>query len=277
MAVSTGNRLAGKVAVVTGAGASGEVVGTGRAIATLFARQGARVVLADASRDQAQITLDDIAREGGQACVVEADVTRSDDCRRIIDAAVERFGGLHILVNNVGIGARGTVVNVDEDLLDRAWSVNLKSMVMMSKHAVPVLARAGGGSIINISSVDGIRAGMVRNIPYAIAKGGVNTLTVCMAAHHGREGIRVNAIAPGHIRGATAQKALEPLRDVRRRAAPLGTEGDAWDVAWAAVFLASDEARWISGAVLPVDGGLLTTTPLAALPYFQHGEPFTGQ
>ncbi|MEM7342873.1 MAG: SDR family oxidoreductase, partial [Chloroflexota bacterium] len=130
--------------------------------------------------------------------------------------------------------------------------------------AVPAIADAGGGSIINVSSIDGLRAGNTHNIPYAVAKGGLVTLTKLMAVHHGREGIRVNCIAPGHLHASFAAHLVsEEKRELRRKAGPLGTEGDAWDVAWAAVFLSSDEARWISGVVLPVDAGLLAATPLA--------------
>ena len=149
--------------------------------------------------------------------------------------------------------------------------VNLKSMLLTSKYAIPQMIAAGSGSIINISSVAGLRAGgSDGSIPYSVSKGGVISLTTSMAVQHGRDNIRVNCIAPGHIyTPMVAGLMAEGMRDLRRRAGPLGTEGTAWDIGWAAVFLASDEARWISGVVLPVDAGLLATTPLAMLGHLQ--------
>jgi NAD(P)-dependent dehydrogenase (short-subunit alcohol dehydrogenase family) len=138
-------------------------------------------------------------------------------------------------------------------------------MVWTCKHAVPAMMTSGGGSIINVSSIDGLRAGFSPNVPYAVAKAGVVQLTRTMAVHHGRDNIRVNCIAPGHLHAPFVSDLPNEVRELRRRAGPLGTEGDAWDVAWAAVFLASDESRWISGVVLPVDAGLLAATPLAVL------------
>jgi len=259
-------RLAGKVAIVTGAGSSGPGVGTGKATATLFAREGAKVLLVDRVASQAEATMADIKEEGGEASVFQADVTDSGDCRAMADAAQERFGGLHILFNNVGVLGRGSVVDLEEEVWDRVLDANLKSMMLTSRYAVPVMAQGGGGSIINVSSIAGLRAGSGgASIPYAASKGGVIALTTSMAVHHGRENIRVNCIAPGHIYTPMVAAMTEETRDLRRRAGPLGTEGTAWDIGWAAVFLASDEARWISGVVLPVDAGLLATTPLAML------------
>ena len=187
------------------------------------------------------------------------------------EAAVERYGGLHILFNNVGILGQGSVVDVDEDHWDRVLNVNLKSMVLTSKHAIPRMAEGGGGSIINISSVAGLRAGSTgAAVPYAASKSGIIGLTAAMAVTHGRENIRVNCIAPGHIYTPMVAGTMPgETRDLRRRAGPLGTEGDAWDIAWAAVFLASDESRWVSGIVMPVDAGLLATTPLAMLEHLR--------
>ena len=263
-------RLEGKVAIVTGAGSSGPGVGTGKATATLFAREGARVLLVDRNVQRAEETLVTIREEGGQASVFEADVARNEDCQAMVDTAVERYGGLHILFNNVGILGRGSVVDVIEEDWDRVLDVNLKSMMLTSKHAVPRMAEAGGGSIINMSSIAGVRAGSGgANVSYSVSKGGVIALTTSMAATHGRDNIRVNCIAPGHIYTPMVSAMSDETRDLRRRAGPLGTEGTAWDVAWAAVFLASDEARWVSGVVLPVDAGLLATTPLAMLEHLK--------
>lgn len=256
-------RLQGKTAIVTGAGTRGPMVGTGQATAILFARHGASVLLVDLEVERAQETQTAIAMEGGQASVFQADVTQEEACRALVDACVERYGGLHIVFNNVGASGPGKVTEVEEAVWQRALDTNLKSAVLVNKYAVPKMAASGGGSIIHVSSIDGLRAGMTTNIPYSVAKGGLVTLTKAMAVHHGREGIRVNCIAPGHLYAPFAAQISEETRELRRKAGPLGTEGDAWDVAWAAVFLASDEARWISGVVLPIDAGLLAATPLA--------------
>ncbi len=260
-------RLEGKVAIVTGAGSSGPGVGTGKAASILFAREGAKVLLVDRVARQAEETLASVREEGGEASVFEADVTRSEECQAMVEAALERYGGVHVLFNNVGILARGTVVDVKEEDWDRVLEVNLKSMMLTSKHAVPRMVEAGGGSIINVSSIAGLRAGSGGSaVPYSASKGGVIALTTTMAVEHGRDNIRVNCIAPGHIyTPMVAGNMTEETRDLRRRAGPLGTEGTAWDIAWAATFLASDESRWISGVVLPVDAGLLATTPMSML------------
>ena len=263
--------MEGKVAIVTGAGSSGPGVGTGKATATLFAREGAKVLCVDRVASQAEATLATIREEGGEASVFEADVTVAENCRAMVDTAVERYGGLHILFNNVGIDAQdNAVVDVKEEEWDRVLDTNLKSMMLTSKFAVPRMAEGGGGAIINVSSVAGIRGG---NISYSASKGGVIALspilTTAMAVHHGRSNIRVNCIAPGSIYTPMVSPMSDETRDLRRRAGALGTEGTAWDVAWAVVFLASDEARWISGVVLPVDAGVLATSPLSMLEYLE--------
>ena len=262
-----GGRLAGKVAIVTGAGSRGPGVGTGKAASTLFSREGACVLLVDAMPERAEETRASIEQEGGTASVLQADVTREDDCARIAEQVVERYGRLDILFNNVGIGSPGTVLDVLEEDFDRVMATNVRSMVFTSKYAVPRMAETGGGSIINISSIAGIRAGSSgASIPYAISKGGVIALTTQMSVHHGRDGVRVNCIAPGPLyTPMVAGRLSEEGRDLRRRSTPLGIEGSAWDIAWAALFLASDEARWITGVTLPVDGGVLATTPLSML------------
>lgn len=264
-------RLAGKVAIVTGAGSSGPGVGTGKATAILFARAGAKVLLVDRIAEHAEETLAAIHDEGGEASVFEADITQVASCQAMVMAAMERYGGLSILMNNVAILRRGTVVDVTEEDWDLVLDVNLKSMMLTSRFAVPAMIASGGGSIINISSTEGLRSGTVAQIlPYNASKAGVIGLTTAMAAHHGRDNIRVNCIAPGLLyTPMIAPYLTEESRDLRRRAGLLGTEGTAWDVAWAALFLASDEARWITGIVLPVDAGLLVSTPLTTLPYLQ--------
>jgi NAD(P)-dependent dehydrogenase (short-subunit alcohol dehydrogenase family) len=257
-------RLEGKVAIVTGAGSSGPGVGTGKAISILAAREGCRVLLVDRERERAEETLSTIREEGGEAQIFQGDVTSGADCRRMVEATADLYGRLDILVNNVGILIPGTVLDVEEEDWDRVLDVNLKSMMLTSKYAVPRLIEGGGGSIVNLSSILGLRAGTLSDsAAYSASKGGVIALTTTMAAQLGRQNIRVNAIAPGFLyTPMVVPLVTEEARDLRRRAAPLGTEGTAWDVAWATVFLASDESRWITGVVLPVDGGILATTPL---------------
>ena len=256
-------RLRDKVALVVGAGSRGEPAGTGYATALLFARHGASVLLVDNDRGRAEASLRDIREDGGVASIFKADVSSEDDCQAMVSACQQRYGALHILFNNVATNASGKVTEVSGDALDQAFAINLKSMMLTCKHAIPLMKASGGGSIINVSSIDGLRAGMRPNVPYAVTKAGAAHLARVLAVHHGRDKIRVNCIAPGHIYAPFVRDISQDARDLRKKVAPLGTEGDAWDIAWAALFLASDEARWISGAVLPVDGGLLAATPLA--------------
>ena len=254
-------RLDGKVAIVTGAGSSGPGIGNGKATSVMFAREGARVLVADAVEERVQETLAMIREEGGEAEAVRADVTSAEDCRRMVEAAVDHYGRLDILINNVGISGQGTVVDVTEEYWDHIMAVNVKSIVLTGRYAVPRMLEVGGGSIVNVSSIAGLRAHS--STPYTTSKAAVIGLTTSMAADHGPQNIRVNCIAPGLIyTPLTAARMDESLRDSRRTAAPLGTEGSPWDVAGAAVYLASDDARWVTGVVLPVDAGLLTTTPV---------------
>ena len=262
----SGTRLKGKVAIVTGAGTLSEVDGVGQATAILFARQGAQVLLVDKVEANALKTLATIEAEDGVGSVFCGDVSISQYCRAMVRAAVERYGALHILVNNAAISCPGSAVDVEESAWDKVIAVDLKGPMLASKYAIPAMLEVGGGSIINISSIEGLRgASTSTSVAYGASKGGIDSLTRHMAVDHGRGNIRVNSIAPGHLYASATRNLSDQLRDLRRRAGPLGTEGTAWDVAWAAVFLASDESRWISGVVLPVDAGLLATTPLAML------------
>ncbi len=256
-------RLQDKVAMVVGAGSRGEPAGTGYATAKLLARHGAAVALVDNNRERAEVTEREILEEGGFASIFEADVTREDDCAAMVSFCRERYGGLNIVFNNVATHGSGKVTDIDAEALDKVFAINLKSMILVCKFAIPLMKASGGGSIINISSIDGERAGMSHNVPYAVTKAGAAHLARVLAVHHGRDNIRVNCIAPGHIFAPFVSRISDGKRALRRKVAPLGTEGNAWDIAWAALFLASDEARWISGVVLPVDGGLLAATPLA--------------
>lgn len=253
-------RLEGKTAIVTGAGASGEVMGNGKATAILFAREGARVLLVDNEEGRVAHTLGAIEAEGGQASAFVADVSRADDCRAVVEAAIERYGRLDILHNNVGIGGSGSVVEVSEEDWDRVMSVNVKSMMLTSKFAIPHMSAGGGGAITNISSISAVRPrGLTA---YSVSKGGVIALTQAMAVDHAPDGIRVNCIMPGPVyTSMVARNMTAERRETRRQASPLGVEGSAWDIGYAGLFLASNEAQWITGVVLPVDGGVTLASP----------------
>lgn len=251
-------RLNGRVAIVTGAGSQTEGIGNGRATAVLFAREGARVLLVDRRIEAAELTARLIAEEHGEAEPFAADVTSEAACRAMVERALERWGRLDILVNNVGIGIAKRITEVTLEEWELQMRVNVTSMVLASKHAIPAMvATAGGGSIVNVSSIASQRGRGLA--PYAASKGAVEALTRAMAADHGRDGIRVNAIAPGpaYTPMVSARGMPESVREARRKSTALGIEGTAWDIAWAAVYLASDEARWVTGVVLPVDGGVL--------------------
>ena len=262
-------RLEGKVAIVTGAGSSGEGVGNGKAASILFAREGAKVLLVDFQEDRARETLQVIQEEGGVASTIQGDMTKLEDCERMVQAAMERYGRVDILDNNVGISQRGTVVEVSEEDWDRVMTVNLKTIMLARKAAIPrMIASGGGGAIINISSIAGMRAHT--STPYSASKAGVIGLTFSMAADHAADNIRVNAIAPGLVyTPMVAPRMNDDLRQYRTDAAPLKTEGTGWDVGYAALFLASDEARWITGVCLPVDAGLTAVHPGTFTPMSQ--------
>ncbi len=276
MTTEHGTRLSGKVAIVTGAGAtgSGDFVGIGQAISILFARQGAKVLLVDRDERNAETTLAMIREEGGEASIFAGDVTSDDEMREMADAAKSRFGNINVLINNVGISGPGSVTDLDVDFWDTVMDVNLKSVMLCSRYSIPQMIEDGGGSIVNLSSIVGLRAGGGRpSHPYAASKGGIIGLSNTMAVHYGRDNVRVNCIAPGHVYSPmVARHTSEELLNLRRRAGPLGFDGTPWDVAYAALFLASDEARWVSGVTLPVDAGLLAATPLAMFPYLRDEE-----
>jgi NAD(P)-dependent dehydrogenase (short-subunit alcohol dehydrogenase family) len=260
-------RVAGKVAIVTGAGSTpGPGIGTGKATAVLLAREGASVLLVDVHRERAELTRDMIEAEGGRARVFAGDATRAADCEAIVRSAVDAFGTVDILVNNIGRAALGTVVTTTEEEWDRSLDINLRTVFLVSKYAVPVMAAKGAGSIVNICSISAVRGD--GTAAYSAAKGAMLALTVDMAYSHGRQGIRVNAVAPGHITTPMVLSVSQPgpraefMNKLRAEAGLLGTPGSGWDVGWAALFLASDEARWITGSLLPVDSGVLSVTPL---------------
>ncbi len=257
-------RLAGKVAVVVGAGQTpGDTIGNGRATAILFAREGARVVAVDRDGASAEETVALIRGEGGHAEALEADATNEDDCRRLIDHTAGRHGRIDVLHNNVGIGTGDTgPAHLDEAAWDRILAVNLKSAVLPCKHVLPVMRAQEGGSIVNISSVAAVCSAPI--VAYKTSKAGLNAYTQALAIDNAKYGIRANVIMPGlmntpmAIEGISRALGMPKEELIRRRDAqvPLRARmGSAWDVAHAALFLASDEAGFITGVALPVDGG----------------------
>jgi NAD(P)-dependent dehydrogenase (short-subunit alcohol dehydrogenase family) len=253
--------LTGKVAVVTGGGAAGDGIGNGRAAAILLARAGAQVVVVDREAALAQRTVTMIAEDGGVAIAVQADVTRAADCAAIVQTALERFGRLDLLDNNVGIGSRGTVLDETEERWRRVMQVNVDSMFLMARQVIPAMRRQGGGAIVNVSSISALRPrGLTA---YTVSKGAVIALTRALAVDHGREHIRVNCVAPGPVYTpmVTAGGMSAAARDRRRQASVLGLEGTGWDIGHAVRFLLSDYARYITGHTLVVDGGTTLTAP----------------
>jgi NAD(P)-dependent dehydrogenase (short-subunit alcohol dehydrogenase family) len=260
-----GRRLDGRVAIVTGAGSSGPLPGIGVATAILFASQGAQVAVVDISPERAANTEKLIAGAGlpGASTSVVADITSAAECERCVREVVGQFGRLDVLVNNAAVagGGGGDVATIDEAGWNRVVALNLNAVMLMSKCAVPHLRAAGGGSIVNMSSIAAIRG--MGSGAYAATKAGVIGLTYDLAYSLGRDGIRVNCIAPGHLFTPMGNQGGEELRQQRRRAGLLGTEGTGWDAAWAALFLASEESRWITGVVLPVDAGTTSSSWIA--------------
>lgn len=257
-------RLANKVAIVVGAGQTpGETIGNGRATAVLFAREGARLLLVDRNLESAEETRAMILAEGGEAEVHRADVTLEADCRSITDRCVALYGRIDVLHNNVGIGTGDAgATQLTEEAWDLIMNVNLKSIFLTCKHALPVMRKQGRGCITNISSVAAVCS--VGIVAYKTSKAGVNAYTHALATGNAKYGIRVNAIMPGLMNTPMAIEGIsqatgvdrEKLIEQRDRIVPLGKKmGTAWDIANAALFLASDEAAFITGVVLPVDGG----------------------
>ncbi len=252
-------RLEGRVALVTGAGSAGALPGTGVAIAALFARHGARVGVVDISAERAANTVELIAGAGGTSHAVVADITEATECERAVGEVVGHFGRLDVLVNNAAITGAGGTGSYEENW-NRVMALNLNAVMLMSRSAVPHLRAAGGGSIVNLSSIAAIRG--MGGGAYGPAKAGVIGLTYDLAYTYGRDQIRVNCIAPGHLYTPMGDQGGPELRERRRQVGLLGTEGTAWDAAYAALFFASEESRWITGVVLPVDAGTTVTTAL---------------
>jgi NAD(P)-dependent dehydrogenase (short-subunit alcohol dehydrogenase family) len=256
------NRLQDKVALVFGAGSSGAGWSNGKAAAVAYAREGARVVAIDRVEQAARETVECIEGEHLQALAVQADVTDTASVAAAVEQAVQAFGRIDILHNNVGTTVMGGPVELDEDVWKRSLDVNLGSVYRTSKAVLPHMVRQGRGVIINISSLASIRWAGYPYFAYYAAKAAVNQATVALAMQYARQGIRANAILPGAVdtpliyREISSQYgSIEEMRTARDRAIPMGKMGTAWDIANAAVFLASDEAAFITGVCLPVDGG----------------------
>ncbi|HWP48602.1 MAG TPA: SDR family NAD(P)-dependent oxidoreductase [Candidatus Limnocylindrales bacterium] len=264
-----GERLKAKVAIVTGAGSVGPGWGNGKATAVLFAREGAKVVAVDINPAAAEETRDIIVREGGECIVQAGDVSKAGDVQTIVERCMESYGHIDILHNNVGIVEVGGPVETSEESWDRVNAINLKSVFLTCKYVLPYMERQGSGAIINIASVAGIRWLGVPYISYSATKAGVIQLTQAIAAQYASKNIRCNCILPGFINTPMIHKSLahvyaqgdiQKMMEIRSRQCPMGRMGDAWDVAYAALFLASDEAKYITGIQLIVDGGLSCTS-----------------
>lgn len=260
-------RLEGKVALVVGAGSSGPGWGNGKAAAVLFAREGARVVCADLDEAAARETAALIQGEGGTALAVRADASQSADLEHLVALAVQRFGRIDVLDNNVGIAEVGGVVELPETVWERVFAVNLKSCFLAMKHVIPVMESQGGGAIVNISSIASIRHIGVPYPAYSASKAAMNQLTRVTAAQYAARRIRVNAVLPGLMKTPMVERSaglaatysggdVEEMWRRRDAMVPMGRMGDAWDVAHAVLFLASDEARYVTGVELVVDGGM---------------------
>lgn len=259
-------RLSGKVAIVTGAGQTpGDTVGNGRATALLFAREGARVLCLDRHGERAEETAVMIRAEGGEAEHLRTDVTSAADGGAAVASATSRWGQLDILVNNVGIGGGGDgpAHAADEAAFDRILAVNLKGAWLMIRHALAPMREQRSGAIVNVSSLAALAGG--GQVAYEVSKAAMNRLTTSVAAANASRGVRCNAILPGFLDtpmavagiAAASGRAVETVREERNARVPLGRRmGTGWDTAHAALFLASDEAGFITGALLPVDGGM---------------------
>jgi len=258
------NRLENKTAIVVGAGQTpGETVGNGRATAMLFAREGARVMLVDRRLDSAQESQALIEREGGVAFAHEADITRTEDCRKVAETCVEAYGRIDILVNVVGVGGESAGrLELTEKQWDTIQKINVRAMMVLCKHVLPVMEKQESGSVINISSAAAVCD--TNMLAYKVSKAGVNALTQYLAMRYAKKGVRANTIMPGlmntpmAIEGISSRLGIsrEELIEQRNGRVPLkGGMGDGWDTAYAALFLDSDEAKFITAVVLPVDGG----------------------
>ncbi len=253
-------RLKDKVAIVTGAASRAEGIGNGAAAAILMAREGAKVVLANRSRDRAEALAETIRAEGGTALAVAADVTHEDDAMALAAAALAAYGRIDILHNNVGIGAPGTPETIALDKWELVFRTNLTSVLLCCRAVLPHMKAQGGGAILNVSSIAGATglSGSPGAAAYTATKAGLHGLTLSVAADYAAHNIRANTIVVGTVNTPMVAHMGEEARERRRKGVPLQTEGTGWDVGHAAVYLASDEARWVTGVMLPIDGGFLS-------------------
>lgn len=260
-------RLRDKVALVVGAGSVGPGWGNGKAAAVLFAREGAQVLCADVNLEAARETADIIIGEGGEAVAVRADVARHTEIEAMVQFCVDAFGGVDVLDYNVGLAHVGGVVELPEADWDRVMDINLKGCYLTMKHVIPLMEARGGGSIINISSIAGIRHTGVPYTTYYASKAGMIQLSKAVAVDYAAKNIRVNTVLPGLMKtpmvetsaGLAAEYAdgdVEAMWRARAAQCPMGHMGDAWDVAYACLFLASDESKYVTGLELVVDGGI---------------------
>jgi NAD(P)-dependent dehydrogenase (short-subunit alcohol dehydrogenase family) len=257
-------RVADRVAIVTGGGGQGDLVGVGRATCRLLAREGARIVVVDQSEAAAAVTVEEINSEGGEALAVVGDVGHAETSIRATEMAMTRFGRLNILVNSASIiGPSIAAEDPGESGWDQVMAVNAKGSMLMAKHSASKMEK--GSSIINIGSISAMRSS--NRMAYAASKGAIASMTIVMAAHYGKSGIRVNCVVPGLLwapmvaREMTSQAAVEAMRQGRVEANFLGQEGTAWDVAMAVLFFSSDDSKWITGQSLLVDGGVTVARP----------------
>jgi NAD(P)-dependent dehydrogenase (short-subunit alcohol dehydrogenase family) len=254
---SAAGRLTGKVAMVVGGGATGDdpaQPGTGEAIARLFAAAGAKVGVVGRTKAHTERTIERIEASGGTAAAMIGDATDPATCDRLVSDIVGLYGGINVLVNNLGHYDGTTVADTDDETWDRVLAANLRSPISMTRSAAPYLSKSGRGSIINIGAVAGLLAS--DSAPYGTSKAAIIALTRDMASGLGPQGIRANCIVPGHLYTPTGKRNRADRRALRARLSMLGIEGSGWDVGWAALFLASDEARFVTATVLPVDGGV---------------------
>lgn len=259
-----GERLKNKVAIVTGAGSIGPGWGNGKATAALFAREGAKVFAVDINRAAVEETKRIIDREGGECTIHLADVSRSDAVQSMVEQCLKTYGRIDILQNNVGITVVGGPVEISEETWEQVQAVNLKSMFLTCKFVLPHMERQGGGAIVNMSSISGIRYLGVPYLTYSTTKAAILQLTQSIALQYAEKNIRANSILPGLLETPMIiefSKKARPgdwkkLMETRKQQVPMKKMGDAWDVAYASVFLASDEAKYITGAQIVIDGGL---------------------
>ena len=252
----SGRRLNGKVAIITGAGS-----GMGRASAEVFTEEGAKVIVADWNREGGEETVKKIRDQGGQAAFFHADVSKETEVKALVDFAVSTYGGLDIMFNNAGIagireGRDGTVTDISAEDWDYTQGVNLKGVFFGCKHAIPEIIKRGGGAIVNTASAAAVRGSTFPIHAYTASKGGVVALTRAVAVAYGKDGVRANAIIAGAI--ATAMSNYyqdEWVRKMYEEAIPLGRVGEARDIAYAALYLASAESNFVTGQSLVVDGG----------------------